>query len=193
VDAPGATGQCANQQLVCELGAFDRNGMPQDGCEALLTPSVDYSLFPLEPGGLTSMTINGYMLDAGLTGGWLAYAGPPCSATINSFCSYELLAVQIGIGSFKFDTLSWADGLIELPKPMAVVDQGEGLFIPGSSTLVASFVVGGAKQVVSSGPTMTGAVAQTNGTSLVLHLSDLRLPFGSYTIESLAIVANGSR
>jgi hypothetical protein len=102
-----------------------------------------------------------------------------------------LLALQIGIPTFLFDTLWWSDGLLELPKPVPVIDSGEGLVIPPGSTFVASFEVGGQKRIVSQGTTQDGARIQIDGTLLTFTANDLRLPFGGYTVDKTTVLVTG--
>jgi hypothetical protein len=192
----GVIGRCPNEQLACELGWFDRDGVSANGCESTLQPSSEYSLFALDATGLVVMIINEYQMTASTTGGWVAIAGPACNAGPTTRCNYDLLALQSGMTGFTFDSLEWTDGLIELPKPMPVIDDGNGLIIPAGSTFVASFAIEGQKRVVSQGTTQTthGAVRITpNGTRLTFTISpaDLRLPFGGYTVEKMSIAVNG--
>jgi len=185
----GVRGRCPNEQLACALGWFDRDGASANGCEGVLQPSGDYSLFALNTHGMIHLTINGYEFDNDSAGGWVAFAGPACTASPTAPCSYDLLALQIGIPSFRFDGLEWTDGLLELPKPLSVIDNGQCLAVPPGSTFVASFEVGGQKRIVSQGTTQGGACIVTDGTSLTLMTDgDLRLPFGGYVVEEMGIL-----
>ena len=193
----GVRGRCPNEQLACELGWFDRDGVSANGCEGMLQPSSEYSLFALDATGLVVMLINEYKMTASTTGGWIAIAGPACNAVPTTPCSYDLLALQIGMTGFTFDSLEWTDGLIELPKPMPVIDDGVGPIVPPGSTFVASFVIEGQKRVVSQGTTPHGAALLTNGLTNGTRLTfstgpgDLRLPFGGYTVEKMSIAVTG--
>jgi hypothetical protein len=188
----GFEGRCPNEQLACELGYFDRDGVSSNGCEGMLQQSREYSLFALNTGGMISMTINEFEMNNATAGGGVAIAGPACTAFSTTPCSYDVLALQIGIPSFRFDSLWWSDGLLELPKPLPVIDDGSGLVIPPGSTFVASFVVGGQKRVVSQGTTQNGASIQTGGVGLTFTMeSDLRLPFGGYAVEKASILVTG--
>jgi hypothetical protein len=190
----GVRGRCPNEQLACDLGSFDRDGVASNGCEGMLQPSSDYSLFALDPAGVAVMIINEYQTAASTTGGgWVAIAGPACTPQLTTSCSYDLLALQIGLSDFIFDSLSWADGLIEVPKPMPVVDDGNGIFIPDGSTFVASFVVGGQKRVVSQGTTFGKIWMSPGETKLTLTIDgQLRFPFGGYTVDGMSITVNGA-
>jgi hypothetical protein len=166
--------------------------MSSNGCEGMLQPSSEYSRFALDTGGMIIVTINEFELDNDTAGGWVAIAGPACTASPAAPCSYDLLVFQLGIPAFRFDGLEWTDGLLELPKPLPVVDSGEGLIIPAGSTFVASFVVDGQKRVVLQGTTVDGACIQTDGTRLTFTTGgDLRLPFGGATVEKMSILATG--
>jgi len=189
--AAGVIGRCANDQLVCAPGFFDRDSEASNGCEGRLQATGDFSLFALNDGGMATMDINEYGMDAMATGGWIAIAGPACTARISSPCRYDLLAVQIRLSPFIFDSLLWSDGLIELPQPISVTDEGEGLIIPPGTTFTANFVVEGKKRVVSQGP--THGYVQYDGSALTAVVGDdLRLPFGGYTVEGMSIVASGT-
>ncbi|HJX65150.1 MAG TPA: hypothetical protein VJ860_14510 [Polyangia bacterium] len=191
-DTVGVRGRCPNEQLACEIGWFDRDGISANGCESMLQPSSEYSLFALDTGATIWMTINEYEFGNDSAGGWVAIAGPACTALPATPCRYDLLAFQIGIRSFRFDGLQWTDGLLELPKPLPVVDNGQGLIIPPGSTFVASFVIEGHKRVVSQGTGVEGANVQSNGTSLTLTTGgDLRLPLGGYVVEKMSMQIPG--
>ena len=189
----GVRGRCPNEQLACDLGSFDRDGVASNGCEGMLQPSSDYSLFALNATGVAVMIINEYQMAAGTTGGWVAIAGPACTPQFTTSCSYDLLALQIGLSHIIFDSLSWTDVLIELPKPMPVVDDGNGILIPHGSTFVASFVVGGQKRVVSQGTTFSKIWMSPDETKLTLTIDgQLRFPFGGYTVDGISITVNGA-
>jgi hypothetical protein len=159
----------------------------------MLQPSSEYSLFALNATGVAVMIINEYQMAADATGGWVAIAGPACTPQLTTSCSYDLLALQVGLSDFIFDSLSWTDGLIELPKPMPVVDNGNGILIPEGSTFVASFVVGGQKRVVSQGTTFSKIWMSPDETKLTLTIDgQLRLPFGGYTVDGMSITVSGA-
>lgn len=186
----GARGRCSGDQLVCQLGMYDGDGVASNGCESTLQPSSDTFLFQLSTWGMAILTINEYSFTNDTAGGWVAIAGPvtTCDARPSSPCHYELLALQLGIPSFLFDGMDWTDGLIELPQPLSVVDHGNGISIPEGTTFVASFTIEGQKRVVSRGTTVSHAGIVTNGTQLTFTMnSDLRIPFGGYTLENVAI------
>jgi hypothetical protein len=187
----GVRGRCPNDQLACELGYFDRDGVSANGCEGMLQQSSEYSVFALNTGGTILMTINEFDVNNITAGGGVAIAGPTCTASPTMPCSYDLLALQIGIPTFRFDTLWWSDGLLELPKPVPAIDSGEGLVIPPGSTFVASFEVGGQKRIVSQGTTQDGARIQIDGTLLTFTANDLRLPFGGYTVDKTTVLVTG--
>jgi hypothetical protein len=187
----GVKGQCPVDQLVCQLGMYDSDGVLSNGCESTLRPSSDYTLFQLATPGMGLLKINDYSFNSDTAGGWVALAGPvsTCRSSPSSPCSYELLVFQLGISSFLFDGMQWTDGLIELPKPLSVVDEGNGIIIPEGTTFVASFVIEGKKQVVSQGTAVSAASIVTNGTQLTFTMtSDLRIPFGGYTLENVSFV-----
>lgn len=188
----GVRGRCPNDRLVCEPGWFDRDGVPSNGCEGQLQASGEYSLFKLNDTGLAVMDINEYRMDATANGGWVAMAGPTCTATPETPCRYDLLALQIHVSDFTFDSLLWSDGLIELPKQLAVTDDGMGLSIPAGSTFTASFMVDGKKRVVSQGTTHGKIQVAGDGISVVVEMGDdLRLPFGGYTVQGMNILGVG--
>jgi hypothetical protein len=186
----GARGRCSGDQLVCQLGMYDGDGVASNGCESTLQATGDTFLFQLSTRGMAILTINEYRFDNDTAGGWVAVAGPvtTCDASPSSPCHYELLALQLGIPSFLFDGMDWTDGLIELPQPLSVVDQGNGISIPEGTTFVASFMIEGNKRVVSRGTAMSHSGIVTNGTQLVFDMSsELRIPFGGYTLENVVI------
>ena len=187
----GVKGQCSSDQLVCQLGIYDGDGVSSNGCESTLRPSSDYTLLQLATPGSGLLKINDYSFNTDTAGGWVALAGPvsTCQGRPSSPCSYQLLAFQLGISSFLFDGMEWTAGLIELPKPLSVVDEGDGIIIPEGTTFVASFMIEGKKQVVSQGTVVSAASIVTNGTQLTFTMtSDLRIPFGGYTLESVSFV-----
>ena len=186
----GVMGRCPNEQLACALGWFDRDGVSANGCEGTLQPSSEYTALQLANGSVIFMTINEYDFVTDTAGGWVAIAGPACQARISAPCHYDLLAFQLAIPSFRFDGLMWTDGLLELPKPLPVVDNGEGLIIPPGSTFVASFVVEGEKHVVSQGAAQNGAAMQTHDTTVSFTMdSHLQIPFGGYKVEHVRCAA----
>jgi hypothetical protein len=187
----GVKGRCPNDQLVCQFGMVDGDGVASNGCESSLGPSSDTTLLPLATPGSGLLKINDYSFNIDTAGGWVALAGPvaTCQASPTSPCSYQLLGFQLGISNFLFDGMEWTDGLIELPKPLSVVDAGDGIVIPAGTTYVASFMIEGKKQVVSQGTAASAALIVTNGTQLTFTMtSDLRMPFGGYTLESVSFV-----
>jgi hypothetical protein len=189
---PGLRGWCPNEQLACELGWIGRDDVSANGCEAALLPTNDYALFALHDGGVASLTLNDYELGNDVTGGWVAMAGPACKATMSAPCSYDLVALQVAISDFMFDSLSWTDGLLELAQPLPMTDRGEGLMIPNGTPFVASFTIEGKKRVVSQG-TLAGAIqVAQDGTTLTLTGQGLRLPFGGCTVDRLTLAAAGA-
>ena len=185
-------GQCPNEQLACGLGYFDRDGLSANGCEGMLLSSAEYTLYAPTMEGVAPMTINEYTITNSITGGWIAVAGPACTPAPATPCNYDLLALQIGISNFRFDSLWWTDGLIELPKPIPVTDDGDGLIIPLGSAFVASFTVENSKRVVSQG-TSQQAGLQIKDASLLFTMEGLHLPFGGYTVDSMSILAPSYR
>lgn len=186
----GVTGRCSNDQLVCQLGLYDGDGVPSNGCETALQPSGDITLVPLSTFGMVILTMNEYSFTCDTAGGWVALTGPvsTCDAKPSAPCSYELRAFQLGIPSFRFDGMEWTDGLIELAKPLSVMDKGSGIIIPEGTTFVSSFVIEGKKQVVSRGTAVGFARMATDGTQLSFDMSsDLKMPFGGYTLESVVV------
>jgi hypothetical protein len=89
----GVRGWCPNEELACARGWFDRDGEWANGCEGVLQPSSDYSLFALDTGGMIHLTINEYEFYNDSAGGWVAIAGPACTASPTAPCSYALLAL----------------------------------------------------------------------------------------------------
>lgn len=188
----GVNGRCPNDQLFCDLGVFDRDGVPSNGCESLLKSSDDYRLFALdEYDGWATMVVNGKVIDPynmtpTVTEGRVAMAGPPCNATPDSPCHYDLLAVQIRLSSFVFDALTWADGLIELPKPISLTDSGQGSLLPEGTIFTISFMVDLEKRVISAGPVHGHAQMSADGTGVSIRIeSDQPIPFGGYTVDAV--------
>lgn len=188
-----ALGICPNNLLACNFGLIDGDGIPDNGCERLLEPSNEYSLFALESTGLAVMDINEYRMTATAVNGQIAIAGPKCDATPSTPCQYTLLSLQIRLSEFTFDSLYWGLGLIELPQPMSVTDKGDGLVVPEGSEFIASFTIDYQKHVVSHGKSRARIQLSANGTKANVQVGDdLRFPFGGYTVEGMSIVENGS-
>jgi hypothetical protein len=190
----GVSGRCPNDQLFCDLGMFDRDGVPSNGCESLLKSSDNYRLFALdEYNGSAGIVVNGEVIGPNympptVTGGRVAMAGPPCKATLDSPCHYDLLAVQIRLSSFVFDTLPWADGLIELPKPISLTDNGKGSIFPEGTIFTVSFMVDPQKRVISAGPVRGHAQMTSDGTRVSIRIeSDQPIPFGDYTVDAMIV------
>jgi hypothetical protein len=195
-DLPGSGGQCSVDEQACDVGWFDGDGVAANGCEEALDPSAGDSFFRFTAyRGLGALVINDYPVSAGITGGALAVSGPPCVATIGAPCSYDLRAFQVTLAAFTFDGAVWADGVLELPRPLAVKDDGEGLVVPAGADMIARFVVGGGKSVISRGLAEKGIVVNLGGDLVVASAGFLHFGFGGYTIDGDAttIVVDGQR
>jgi hypothetical protein len=153
----------------------------------------DYSLFGLTNTGLAVVAINEYPLHIRMTGGWIAFAGPRCDATPTTPCQYELLALQVTLGDFIFDSLPMSEGLLELSKPIPVTDSGDGPLFAEDTTFTISFVVDGKKRIVSQGKTHGHWTVGAGENTVTLEIEDgLHAPLGGYTMESLYIRAVGT-
>jgi hypothetical protein len=186
-------GVCPNDLLACSYGLIDADGILSNGCERLIEPSDKHSLFALGGAGLAVMDINEYRMTATAVNGEVAIAGPTCEATPSTPCQYTLLTLQIRLSEFTFDSLYWGLGLIELPKPMSVTDNGDGLIIPAGSEFIASFLIDHQKHVISHGKSQGSVQLSSNQAKANVQVGgDLRFPFGGYTVEGMSIKVNGS-
>lgn len=186
----GTVGRCPGEVSACQVGFADVDGTTANGCETALVPAGDYRLFRVANGGMAQLVTNGYPLDVDVTGGWVALRGAVCTARMSAPCSYELLALQVQVSDFVFDGLAFTDGAFMLPKPLAVVDDGEGAIVPAGSGIVGTFTVGGKKRVVSLGTASKGMAVQTDGKDMTTTGSGLVLSFGGCTME-VSMTASG--